>query len=551
MKTSYDKRELPGAARLASGRGVVALVLALIVIGAAWVSPVNAGEAGAGQAVFVHGDTFVRSIKGADAPLRRGDLVNAGDTVVTAAKAMVQLRMSDGTLISIRPDSQFRIEDYQYENNATRDRSFYQLIKGGFRSITGAIGKHNKKAYGVKTPVANIGIRGTDYVARYCNADCAVQDGTVSDPVADGLYLSVLSGGVVMANSTGNLNVDPGQLGYVSDAYSAPDRLLDIPSGLLSMVDDQAVVAESDSDKRKDTKGTTKGRPLVTTIAQSAHEEQPLVVTALTGVNADGTVLDFGAVNSLDSPAPIEESYSRVAFGAYGAGFNYLGVKSISDVELDATGQLVSFQAEYTNSGSSGSATFTLGSATNTDFGYDANTGIAWGRWAGGTVTVTKSDGSVVNENLGSDSLHWVMATDNSKVFLPTTGSATYNWVGGTTPTQSGGSGWSVNSSSNISADFGLGTVQSNLTLTDGSTTLSTAVTNSSTGNINVANGTFTIHEQVVVDQFDIQYSTGSGTVNGVFVGNVDGAAPKGVAVSYQLTDGTSNPVTGSGALAR
>ena len=290
---------------------------------------------------------------------------------------------------------------------------------------------------------------------------------------------------------------------------------------------------------------------MVTTIAQSAHEEQPLVVTALTGVNADGTVLDFGAVNSLDSPAPIEESYSRVAFGAYGAGFNYLGVKSISDVELDATGQLVSFQAEYTNSGSSGSATFTLGSATNTDFGYDANTGIAWGRWAGGTVTVTKSDGSVVNENLGSDSLHWVMATDNSKVFLPTTGSATYNWVGGTTPTQSGGSGWSVNSSSNISADFGLGTVQSNLTLTDGSTTLSTAVTNSSTGNINVANGTFTIHEQVVVDQFDIQYSTGSGTVNGVFVGNVDGAAPKGVAVSYQLTDGTSNPVTGSGALAR
>ena len=43
------------------------------------------------------------------------------------------------------------------------ERGFFSLLKGGFRSITGLIGRGNKDHYGIRTPSATIGIRGTDH----------------------------------------------------------------------------------------------------------------------------------------------------------------------------------------------------------------------------------------------------------------------------------------------------------------------------------------------------------------------------------------------------
>jgi hypothetical protein len=140
------------------------------------------------------------------------------------------------------------------------------------------------------------------------------------------------------------------------------------------------------------------------------------------------------------------------------------------------------------------------------------------------------------------------MATDNEVVALPTTGTATYAWVGGTTPTQSGGSGWAVDSTSSLDANFGTAKIASNLTVSDGVTTFST-VGNGSTGNINVSDASFTINESVLDGKNGVQ--VGNGAVNGVFVGNDPGLAPKGAAVSYQLGDISNNPVTGTGAFAR
>ena len=41
----------------------------------------------------------------------------------------------------------------------------FNFIRGGMRTVSGAIGKVNRSNYSVKTPVATIGIRGTSYAA--------------------------------------------------------------------------------------------------------------------------------------------------------------------------------------------------------------------------------------------------------------------------------------------------------------------------------------------------------------------------------------------------
>jgi hypothetical protein len=55
-------------------------------------------------------------------------------------------------------------------------RAFFRLLKGGFRSVSGLIGKANHDDYRVSTPVATIGIRGTRYGARLCQGECSDRD---------------------------------------------------------------------------------------------------------------------------------------------------------------------------------------------------------------------------------------------------------------------------------------------------------------------------------------------------------------------------------------
>ena len=183
----------------------------------------------AGKAIFILGDVKAVDTVKTQRALHKGDSINAGETIVTSLKGQVHLLMSDGGMISIRPNSEFRIDEYRYDGDIKSDKGMFSLVKGGFRSITGAIGHTNKAAYGVKTPVATIGIRGTDYVARLCAADCG------ASATQDGLYVTVLSGGIAVANAAGSVDVSPGQFGYVAGVNAAPSMLPSAPdTGLFS-----------------------------------------------------------------------------------------------------------------------------------------------------------------------------------------------------------------------------------------------------------------------------------------------------------------------------
>ncbi len=117
-----------------------------------------------------------------------------GDTVTTGSKSFVVLDFIDGAKTTLRPDSVFVIEAYQLSEG--REQSALALLKGGLRSLTGKIGKRRPDSYRVRTPVATIGIRGTEYDTRLCDADCAAeaQNSASSAAVPPGLYVGVYDG---------------------------------------------------------------------------------------------------------------------------------------------------------------------------------------------------------------------------------------------------------------------------------------------------------------------------------------------------------------------
>ncbi|MGH8561549.1 MAG: FecR family protein, partial [Nevskiales bacterium] len=118
-------------------------------------------------------------------PIAKGTPFEAGDTIATGADGRVQLLMADGDRIALRPNSRFSIDEFSGPSRAkpgqpvpdTRPsswKSFYTLAKGGFRTLTASLGQRDASSYQVRTPVATIGIRGTDYTLLYCPESCDV-----------------------------------------------------------------------------------------------------------------------------------------------------------------------------------------------------------------------------------------------------------------------------------------------------------------------------------------------------------------------------------------
>lgn len=98
-----------------------------------------------------------------------------------------------------------------------RQTAVFKLLKGGFRTVTGLIGKSDRSEYRVSTQTATIGIRGTDYEVIICDAACAadpVLQGSIPGGAAakGGTVVGVISGGVFVASGNGSsVDVDAGQ----------------------------------------------------------------------------------------------------------------------------------------------------------------------------------------------------------------------------------------------------------------------------------------------------------------------------------------------------
>ncbi len=113
--------------------------------------------------------------------------VQEGDVLVTGKKSYAQVVMNDGTKMTMRPDSNLKIETYKFQQSAPQaDSAVFRLLKGGFRTVTGLIGKRgNKDAYQLRAAGATIGIRGTDFTSRLCATQgCEDDDATVAQAPA-------------------------------------------------------------------------------------------------------------------------------------------------------------------------------------------------------------------------------------------------------------------------------------------------------------------------------------------------------------------------------
>lgn len=413
------------------------LLLPLLLL---FVSTTQAGEI-AGRVLVAVGE--VSAIRqGQETPLTSGASVESGDRIVTGAESNAQIRFSDESIVALRPKTEFRIDDYYFApRSEVSSRGFFSLLRGGFRTLTGAIGKLNRDSYRINAQAATIGIRGTHYSALLClQQSCVGDDGQVSP---DGLYGGVLDGRIRLDNQGGVLEFGRDEFFYVADANTLPIRLIAPPSFLRDRLEGQV--------RRKTTPGTAKN-----------DKESGVKADRSSQTDSDSTVLVPGYVASENmgedgsslSISPQKKAVTIVTngydqnrnnqaeggiIGPYGTSFS---------MKSGPGNTLTGYQSSYP----SGNTFFAaLGAATVKDAGSDSQAGnLNWGRWSG--------PGSHVEVNFGfpvvmeGPSLHYIYGDPATN--LPISGIVSYKPSGWTTPTDTSGIQGQLLSGGTLSVNF-------------------------------------------------------------------------------------------------
>jgi FecR-like protein len=513
--------------------------------------------AAVGKVLFVSGPVTLE--RGGSRTLNKGDTLEAGDVVVTGEKARAQILMADGAKIALRSGSRFRIDEFalpqavnapsQAAVVSTDGRSVSSLLKGGFRTTTGSVGKVDRNAYEVRTPIGTLGIRGTDYAAVFCAGDCTDVPGMAAGaPIRDGLYLGVYEGSIAFTSGGQVLQLNQGDFVFIPLAGARPEPLQTPPAfleedgagritlGSAGGARPAASSAQLDdfNERRSPTGGAEESKD---ERKEGSDVSQPVI-----GTTPNGTPVDL---TGGDAPRPRGQiSYNLGAPGPV-PGFTAVSTSDADTFVRDANGNVTAFAGLFpAGGGASVAASYQIGTSANTNTGSNAATGLSWGRWSSGTATIV-AGGTTLNPSLAQQSLHWIAGTPfDLDPVLPVSGTRSYVVVGATSPTDTRGN-VGVLGAASLDADFTQQTISTAVVFDlDGRTWFATGSGGFGGASGNSVSATFT---RVEVSGLLL----GNGTLSGFFSEpTTGGPTASGFGLSFSLTDSALQLGTASGVIA-
>lgn len=306
----------------------------LVLMALAACYPVIGYAAGSARIDFAVGHVLAVTPSGSQRQLAKGGEVFSGETVKTGADGRAQLRFNDGAMVSLQPQTDFRLDNYHFTGQPDgQEKGLFSLLRGGLRTITGLIGKANRDSYKVTTSVATIGIRGTEYTISYIDAD------TIS--VATG------EGSIEVCNRAGCAILSSGDAAVISGADGTA-RITDTRPRLSPAQPGELALAAFSTSENRNPNGS---------------------LAAVAGLpSGPGYTLAFAGYNVTDSTLMTPATRSGVT------------------AQFDAGSTLLSAVG--------GGSSFAAGVI---DGGFSADGVIGWGRWSTGTATGVSGSSSLVD----------------------------------------------------------------------------------------------------------------------------------------------------------
>ena len=274
----------------------------------------------AGEVEFSRGVGFAQSPGQLPRTLGQGLPLKEGDRLTTAEGSAAIIKLQDGTRMTLRPNSEMIVQQYQFKEGSADNSMVMQLLRGGFRAITGLLTLNSPNAAKIQTATATIGIRGTDFDARVCAQDCKAEASQVTEKPRPNAVLA--SAKLVAAQGEVNALDSAGTRRRLVDGGSVyPGETVEMGSaakGVLAFRDDSRLTLGGGTRFRVDQfvfddKNPVEGRFLVSLLRGSMRALTGLIgkankrnvgfttATATIGIRGTGLDLDCGLADSADS----------------------------------------------------------------------------------------------------------------------------------------------------------------------------------------------------------------------------------------------------------
>ena len=227
-------------------------MLLTLVLGIAAANAQAQGNAEVGTVSLVLGKAWLQAADDSRELLRAGSVIRVSDKVMTEANGHVHIRFVDQALVSVRPDSLLEIQRYDFNSQNPADSSIkLNLIEGITRAISGEGAHAARERFRLNTPIAAIGVRGTDFVV-------SASAGSVRALVNEGAIVMAPFSSDCLVDNFGPCAVNAVELSQNSLQMAALDGAEPLPR-LLPATDERGPlsreeVAAADTDARAEDK---------------------------------------------------------------------------------------------------------------------------------------------------------------------------------------------------------------------------------------------------------------------------------------------------------
>ena len=259
-----------------------------------------------GEAEIVRANTQFEAKSGAE--LFRDDLVKTGKA------SRVQVLLKDQTAVNLGQNAEIRLDEFVY--SGAEPKVSLNVAKGTFRFISGKIADQKPDNVKVKTPLAIIGVRGTEYIGRV-GTDLPGAD--VAN--AGKTDVTLLSGIIVVENDLGQqiiskpgfgVTIEP--TGVISEPTRVSEDELDSKLKAVSTNEEDVKQEEESSDSEPSTdqapatvaedEGESNGTSTSSTEEEGAKTEDAPAAESQESNNQESSTQEASSAESTNSSEP-------------------------------------------------------------------------------------------------------------------------------------------------------------------------------------------------------------------------------------------------------
>ncbi|NVK20653.1 MAG: FecR domain-containing protein [Methylocystaceae bacterium] len=176
-------------------------IFALALLTFLFTAPLSAQEV-AGMVEKIRGIATATNETGVS-ELAPGSTVYVDDSLKTESRARLLIKFKDGSRLTLGENALIIVDDLLYQPDTDKQSQTIDVVRGVFSFVSGSIAKANYSNLTFRTPVATIGIRGTEFLGGELTVGMAAGRPHYGFQIYDGAIEVQAPGGSVVLDEPG------------------------------------------------------------------------------------------------------------------------------------------------------------------------------------------------------------------------------------------------------------------------------------------------------------------------------------------------------------